>query len=157
MVACCRVGATECSSTCKELFEGGRHYLHYFHHSLVKSLSHFRLFATPWTVAHQAPLPLGFSRQEHWSGLPFPPPRDHPNPGIIPMSPRSPALAGRFSIIGPPGKPIVSKVCVCVHAKSLLVILWTVTHQTPLSTGLSREEYWSGLPCPPPGDHNTAI
>ena len=39
-------------------------------------------FATPWTVAHQAPLPMGFSRQEYWSGLPCPPPRDLPNPGL---------------------------------------------------------------------------
>ena len=41
----------------------------------VKSLSHVRLFATPWTVAHQAPLSMGFSRQEYWSGLPFPSPK----------------------------------------------------------------------------------
>ena len=46
-----------------------------------------RLFATPWTVAHQAPLPMGFSRQEYWSGLPFPSPGDLPNPGIEPGSP----------------------------------------------------------------------
>ena len=55
----------------------------------VKSFSHVRLFATPWTVAHQAPLSMGFSRQEHWSGLPFPSPGDLPDPGI---KPRSPAL-----------------------------------------------------------------
>ena len=42
------------------------------------------LFATPWTVAHQAPLSMGFSRQEYWRGLPFPSPRDLPNPGIEP-------------------------------------------------------------------------
>ena len=48
----------------------------------VKSLSRVRLFATPWTVAHQAPLSMGFSRQEYWSGLPFPSPGDLPNPGI---------------------------------------------------------------------------
>ena len=45
-----------------------------------------RLFATPWTVAHQAPLPMGFSRQEFWSGLPCPPPGDLPDPGIKPLS-----------------------------------------------------------------------
>ena len=55
-----------------------------------------RLFATPWTVAHQAPLSMGFSRQEYWSGLPCPPPRDLPNLGIEPLSLMSPALAGRF-------------------------------------------------------------
>ena len=55
----------------------------------MKSLSRVRLFATPWTVAHQAPPSMGFSRQEYWSGLPFPSPGDLPNPGI---EPRSPAL-----------------------------------------------------------------
>ena len=53
----------------------------------VKSLSRVRLFATPWTVAHQAPLSMGFSRQEYWSGLPFPSPGDIPDPGIEPRSP----------------------------------------------------------------------
>ena len=53
----------------------------------VKSLSCVRLFATPWTVAHRASLSMGFSRQEYWSGLPFPSPGDLPNPGIEPRSP----------------------------------------------------------------------
>ena len=57
--------------------------------SEVKSLSHVRLFATPWTIAYQAPPSMGFSRQEYWSGLPFPSPGDLPDPGI---KPRSPAL-----------------------------------------------------------------
>ena len=56
-------------------------------------LSHVQIFATPWTVAHQAPLFMGFPRQEYWSGLPFPSAGDLPNPGI---EPESPALAGRF-------------------------------------------------------------
>ena len=55
-------------------------------------LSHVQLFATPWTIAHQAPLSMGFFRQEYWSGLPFPPPEDLPDPGIKPMLPVSPAL-----------------------------------------------------------------
>ena len=55
----------------------------------VKSLSRVRLFVTPWTVAYQAPLSIGFSRQEYWSGLPFSSPGDLPDPGI---EPRSPAL-----------------------------------------------------------------
>ena len=55
----------------------------------VKLLSHVRLFATLWTVGHQAPPSTGFPRQEYWSGLPFPSPGDLPNPGI---EPRSPAL-----------------------------------------------------------------
>ena len=58
---------------------------------------------TPWTVAHQAPLSMGFSRQEHWSGLPFPSPGDLPNPGI---KPRSPALQADALTSEPPGKPL---------------------------------------------------
>ena len=53
----------------------------------MKSLSCVRLFATAWTVAHQTPPSMGFSRQEYWSGLPCPPPGDLPNPGIEPSSP----------------------------------------------------------------------
>ena len=53
----------------------------------VKSLSRVRLFATPWTVAYQVLLSVGFSRQEYWSGLPFPSPGDLPNPGTEPGSP----------------------------------------------------------------------
>ena len=62
-------------------------------------LSHFsrlRLFETPWTVAQQAPLSMGFSRQEYWSGLPCPPSGDLPNPGMEPLSLMFPVLAGRF-------------------------------------------------------------
>ena len=53
----------------------------------VKSLSRVQLFGTPWTVAHQAPPPMGFPRQEYWIGLPFPSPGDLPDPGVKPMSP----------------------------------------------------------------------
>ena len=62
-------------------------------------LSHFscvQFFVTPWTVAHQAPLSMGFSRQKKWSGLPYLLPGDFPNPGVKPMSLTSPALAGGF-------------------------------------------------------------
>ena len=59
----------------------------------TQSLSHVRLFVTPWTVACRAPLSLGFPRHEYWSGLPFPLPRDPPDPGI---KYASPALVGRF-------------------------------------------------------------
>ena len=62
------------------------------------ALSRVQLFATPWTAAHQAPLSVGFSRQECWSGLLFLPLGDAPNPGIEPISLVSPALAGRFFI-----------------------------------------------------------
>ena len=59
-------------------------------------------FTTPWTVAHQVPLSMGFSRQDSWSGLPFPSPGDLPDPGIEPTSPVSPALAGGFFTAEPP-------------------------------------------------------
>ena len=62
---------------------------------------------TPWTVAHQAPLSMGFSRQEHWSGLPFPPPGDLPDPGIQPTSPVSPALADGFFMLSHMGSPLL--------------------------------------------------
>ena len=68
----------------------------------VKSLSHVQLFATPWTVAYQAPVSMGFSRQEYWSGLPFPSPGDLPDPGI---KPGSPALQADTLTSEPPGKP----------------------------------------------------
>ena len=71
----------------------------------VKSLSRVRLFATPWTVAHQAPPSMGFSRQEYWSELPFPSPADLPNPGI---EPRSPALQVDALTSEAPGKPLTS-------------------------------------------------
>ena len=63
---------------------------------VLSHFSHVQLFATLWTVAHQAPLSMGFSRQEYWSGLPYPPPGDLPNPGIEAASLKSSALAGRF-------------------------------------------------------------
>ena len=68
----------------------------------VKSLSHVQLFATLWTVAYQASLSMGFSRQEYWSGLPFPSPGDLPDPGI---EPRSSALEADALTSEPPGKP----------------------------------------------------
>jgi len=69
---------------------------------VVKSLSHVRLFVTLWTVAHQAPPSMGFSRQEYWNGLPFPSPGDLPNPGI---EPKSPTLRADTLTSEPPGKP----------------------------------------------------
>ena len=65
-------------------------------------LSHVRLFVTPWTVACQAPLSMGFSRQECWSGLPFPSPGDLPDPGI---EPALPALQANCLPLSPQGRP----------------------------------------------------
>ena len=67
----------------------------------AQSLSRVRLFATQRTVANQTPLSMGFPRQEHWSGLPFPPPGNIPHPGI---KPASPAVAEEFFSTEPPGK-----------------------------------------------------
>ena len=76
---------------------------------------------TPWTVAHQAPLSTGFSRQNYWSGLPFPSPGDPPDPGIEPASPASSALAGMSLPQAPPGK--------CAHTDkvnsiSIIKMMW---------------------------------
>ena len=68
----------------------------------VKSLSRVRLFVTPWTAARQAPLSMGFSRQEYWSGLPFHSPGDLPDPET---EPKSPALQADSLQSEPPGKP----------------------------------------------------
>ena len=67
-----------------------------------KSLSPICLFATPWAVAYQSPLSMEFSRQEYWSGLPFPSPEDLPDPGI---EPRSPTLQADASLSEPTGRP----------------------------------------------------
>ena len=68
----------------------------FFNVCVLSRFSHVQLFLTLWTVAHQASLSLGFSRQEYWSGLPCPPPGDFPDPGIKPYSLMSPSLAGEF-------------------------------------------------------------
>ena len=77
-----------------------------FHHVCVRaqSLSRVQFFATPWTVAHQASLSVGFPRQESWSGLPFPSPGVLPDPGI---EPRSPVLQEDTLTSEPPGKPLI--------------------------------------------------
>jgi len=82
----------------------------------VRGLSHFShvcLFVTLWTIASQAPLSMGFSRQEYWSGLPCPPPGDPPDPGIEPGSPMSPALADKFFTTS-----ITWEAHVCIHIQN---------------------------------------
>ena len=88
---------------------------------LLSRFSRVRLCATPWMAAHQAPLSLGFSRQEHWSGLPFP-------------SPMHASEKWKWSRL------VVSD----------FAISWTVAYQAPPSMGFFRQEYRSGLPCPSP-------
>ena len=70
---------------------------------MLSHFSHLWLFAAPWTVAHQTPLSIEFSKQEYWSGLLFPTPEDLPDPGIEPSSPASQANSLLYE---PPGKPL---------------------------------------------------
>ena len=104
----------------------------YYHYNLwitknfnAQLLSCVRLFATPWTVARQAPLSMGLSWQEYWSGLPFPPPFDLLLLLLL-------LLLSRFS-----------RVRLCVTPE-------TAAHQASPSLGFSRQEHWSGLPFPSP-------
>ena len=89
---------------------------------MLRLLSHFscvRLCVTLWTVARWTPLSMEFSRQEYWSGLPRPPPRDLPNPGI---KPGPPALAGRFFIPEPPGQPRLLLVIYFIYSNMYYII-----------------------------------
>ena len=87
------------------------------------NLSHVQLFATAWTVAHQAPLSMGLSRQEYCSGLPFPFPGDLPNPGI---ETKSPAMQADSLLAEPPRKPLdVYKTWVLCHTMLLFCVeIW---------------------------------
>ena len=82
----------------------------------MKSLSRVWLFATLWTAAHQAPPSMGFSRQEYWSGFPFPSPGDLPDPGI---KPRSPSLQADTLSSEPPGKLYMTT------GKTISLTVWT--------------------------------
>ena len=129
----------------------------------VSALNHGWLFVIWWTVARQAPLSVGFSRQEYWRRLPFPPPEDLSSPGIEPTSLVSPALAGEFFTIVPPGKALYMY-CFTLLKKCLLLLLLlshcsrvrlcatpeTAAHQASPSLGFSRQEHWSGLPLSSP-------
>ena len=107
-----------------------------------------------WTVASQAPLSMGFSRQEYWSGLSCPIPGDLPDPGIKPASLMSPTLADRFFTTSVTWEaPICVYMC-CVWSQ-LCPTLCDPIDCSPDCKLFSpwrffRQEYWSGLPCPPP-------
>ena len=105
----------------------------------LKLLSHVRLFATPWTVAYQAPPSMGFSRQEYWSGLPFPSPGDLPNPRI---EPESPALQADALPSEPPGK---DPMYVLLH--SMPLTLQQATTNPCLQWGLldTHRQVWVSL------------
>ena len=95
---------------------------------------------------------MGFSRQEDWSGLPFPVPGDLPNPGI---EPESPTLQADTLTSEPPGKPLYKPMLLLLllsrfsHGQ-LCVTPHMAAHQAPLSLGFSRQEHCSGLPFPSP-------
>ena len=93
---------------------------------LLSRFNHVRLCATPYTAAHQAPLSLGFSRQEHWSGLPFPSPMHESEKWKWKVEVKS------------------------LSSVQLLATPWTAAHQAPPSMGFSRQDYWSGVPLPSP-------
>ena len=101
--------------------------------SILSCFSRVRLLATLCTVAHQAPLSMGFSRREYWSGLPFPSPGDLPDPRIEPESLMSPALAGSFFSTEPPGKPILS--CIKIFFKKLKLRVWKTSTMQKLING----------------------
>ena len=132
-------------------------------------------------VAPQAPLSMGFSRQECWSGLPCPPPGDLSNPGIEPASPAlkadslplshqessifsyldlnvrticDPDFDGGTIKVGIFQGPLLCACCCCLETMSCLTLCdpWTVAHQAPLCMGFPKQEYWSVLPFPSPGD-----
>ena len=106
---------------------------------LVLVLNHFsrvRLFVTPWTGARQVSLSMGFSRQDYWSGLPFPSPGDLPNPEIEPTSPLSPAWAGRFFTASPSWEAHIT--CVLLHDQGFLCrdCLWDASRDKMSSVEL---------------------
>ena len=113
---------------------------------MLNRFSHVLLFAT---VAHQAPLSMGFSRQEYWSGLPRSPLGDLPNSGI---KLTFPALAGGFfttSTTWDSLKEILLLLLLSHFSRvRLYATPWTATLQAPPSMGFARQEYWSGLPLP---------
>ena len=102
----------------------------------AQSLSHVRLFETLWTVAHQAPLFMGFSRQEYWSGLPFPPPGDLPDSGIEPTSPALQVDSLPLSHLGSPGRRDRIILIILVFRKHIP----NTTSMSALSKGLRCKE-----------------
>ena len=141
---------------------------------LLSQLSQVWFFATPWTVAHQAPLPMGFSRQEYWSGCHFLLQGIHPSQGpcigrwiLYHWTTREGLVKGNLTVNIWPGQyPITRRLkadkselqrkllylqWVKVKVKSLSRVRlfatpWTVAYHVPLLMGFTRQDYWSGLP-----------
>ena len=112
------------------------------YHALLQGI-----FVTAWTTAHQAPLSMGFFRQEYWRGLPCPPPREYSQPRHQNWVS---CLVGRFFTIDPSGKPHKSLLLLLLLSRFSCVRLcatpWTTAFQAPPPMGFSRQKYWSGLP-----------
>ena len=111
-------------------------------------LSPVRLFATPMDCSPPGSSVHGFSRQEYWRGLPF------PSPGIFPTQGLNAGLLNWHMGSLPLAPPGVCAVRVLSRFGFVRVFetIWTVAHQASLSLGFSRQGYWSGLPCPSPGE-----
>ena len=108
-----------------------------------------------WTVPLQIPLSMGFSRQQYWNGWPCPPPGDLPDPGIKPTFLTSAALASGFFSTSTTWEALPSVQLSSFQSLSrvrLFATPWTAALHALLCMEFSRREYWSGWPCPPPGD-----
>ena len=126
---------------------------------MLSRFSHVRLCATLWTAAHQAPLSMGFSRQEYWSGLPFPSPIhacmlspfSHVWLCVTPWTaahqvPLSMGFSRQEYWSGLPfPSPMHACMLSCFSCVQLCATPWTAAHQVPLSMGFFRQEHWSGL------------
>ena len=117
-------------------------------YAMLNHFSRVQVFVTPWTVAHQVPLSMGFSKQEYWSGLPCPSPRGLLDSGMKPSSLMSPALAGEFFITSAiwEARRLYSEVK-SLSRVWLTATPWPAAYQAPPSMGFSRQEYWSGCHC----------
>ena len=119
-------------------------FFYYFDRSVAlssQSLSHVRLFATPWTIGHRAPLSTWFSRQEYWSGLPFPSPGDLPDSGVEPMSPALQESSLPLSPLWSPDRSVMQqKILAFVILISLDSYLY-IQHERIISCVLWRKWY----------------
>ena len=114
---------------------------------VLSCFGHVRLFVTPWTVACQASLSMGFSKQGYWSGLPSPPPGDLPHPGIKPASLMSPALADRFFTLSITWEALNSYACVSISHSVVSNIPTTIYKIKGLPGGASGKDpacQWTG-------------
>ena len=112
--------------------------------------SHVWLFVTPLTVAHKAPLSMGFPRQKYWSGLPVPSTGDLPNPGIKPICLASPELAGSFFTTKPPGKlTLITLQSQVSNSTSLqkghFKVFWETNHYPKNKSNIMTHKIWSEL------------